>query len=189
MSNPNQIYTNPSKTPIIITIISLILVLALVIGYVVQLSSSKIDSNNTTPKLVTNSNKLNSSTPICAGGTGSSKLKDYDSTLKNKLTIEDTQVGSGKIVKSGDVVCIHYKGTLTDGTEFDSSYKRNQPFVTQIGVGSVIAGWDIGIVGLQEGGKRKLTIPAELGYGAKATGSIPANSTLIFEVELVKVLS
>jgi peptidylprolyl isomerase len=103
------------------------------------------------------------------------------------LKIEDTQAGTGKTVKAGDQVCIHYKGTLVDGTVFDSSYTRNTPFVTQIGVGQVIEGWDIGIVGLKEGGKRKLTIPPELGYGNKPNGQIPANSTLIFEVELLKV--
>jgi FKBP-type peptidyl-prolyl cis-trans isomerase len=101
------------------------------------------------------------------------------------LKIEDTQPGT--VVKAGDQVCIHYKGTLTDGTVFDSSYPRNQPFITQIGVGQVIEGWDIGIVGLKEGGKRKLTIPPELGYRDRAQGKIPANSTLIFEVELLKV--
>lgn len=103
------------------------------------------------------------------------------------LKIEETQVGNGKIVKAGDQVCIHYKGTLVDGTEFDSSYIRKTPFVTQIGVGQVIEGWDIGIVGLKEGGKRKLTIPPELAYRDRVAGKIPANSTLIFEVELLKV--
>ena len=103
------------------------------------------------------------------------------------LKIEDTKEGTGNPVKTGDQVCIHYRGTLTDGQEFDSSYKRNMPFVTPIGYGRVIEGWDIGIVGLKEGGKRKLTIPPQLAYKDRSTGTIPANSTLVFEVELVKI--
>lgn len=103
------------------------------------------------------------------------------------LKIEDTQEGTGTEVKSGDTVVIHYKGTLPDGTQFDSSYDRGEPFETQIGVGRVIKGWDLGVVGMKVGGKRKLTIPPSLGYGQQGTGSIPPNSTLIFELELLEV--
>lgn len=105
-----------------------------------------------------------------------------------KLIIEDIKVGDGKEVKSGDTVVMHYKGTLTDGTKFDSSYDRNEPFTTQIGVGQVIKGWDQGVPGMKIGGKRKLTIPSDLGYGASGAGAvIPPNATLIFEVELVEI--
>lgn len=104
-----------------------------------------------------------------------------------ELKIEDTQVGTGEEVKSGGTVSIHYKGTLTDGTVFDSSYDRGEPFETVIGVGQVIQGWDQGVVGMKVGGKRKLTIPPELGYGNQPVGTIPPNSTLIFEVELLGV--
>ena len=103
------------------------------------------------------------------------------------LKIEDLKVGTGSAVKSGDNIVINYKGTLTDGTKFDSSYDRGQPFETQIGVGQVIKGWDEGVVGMKVGGKRKLTIPPSMGYGNQAAGSIPPNSTLIFEVELVGI--
>lgn len=103
------------------------------------------------------------------------------------LKIEDTQEGTGAEVKSGDTVVIHYKGTLPDGTQFDSSYDRGEPFETQIGVGSVIKGWDLGVVGMKVGGKRTLTIPPSLGYGAQGTGPIPPNSTLIFELELLEI--
>ncbi|MBP9818145.1 FKBP-type peptidyl-prolyl cis-trans isomerase [Candidatus Shapirobacteria bacterium] len=107
----------------------------------------------------------------------------------SSLKIEDTLVGSGPAVKSGDTIAIHYLGTLVDGKKFDSSYDRGQPFQTKIGVGQVIKGWDEGVVGMKVGGKRKLTIPPELGYGSQEIpGAIPANSTLIFEVELVKIL-
>lgn len=105
-----------------------------------------------------------------------------------ELKIEDLQIGTGSAgVKIGDNISINYRGTLTDGTEFDSSYKRNQPFETQIGVGQVIQGWDQGVIGMKVGGKRKLTIPPELGYGSRGAGTIPPNSTLIFEVELMGI--
>jgi len=100
---------------------------------------------------------------------------------------EDTVVGTGAVVTKGSTVTIHYKGMLTDGTIFDSSYARNQPFSTQIGVGRVIKGWDEGIIGMKVGGKRKLTIAPEYGYGSQANQAIPANSTLIFETELLEV--
>ena len=104
-----------------------------------------------------------------------------------KVQIEDLEVGEGEEVKSGDTVVMHYRGTLQDGTQFDSSYDRGEPFVTQIGTGAVIQGWDQGVPGMKVGGKRKLTIPPELGYGDADMGSIPPNSTLIFEVELLEI--
>ncbi|HVZ58929.1 MAG TPA: FKBP-type peptidyl-prolyl cis-trans isomerase [Patescibacteria group bacterium] len=102
-----------------------------------------------------------------------------------KLKIEDLTVGTGAEAKIGDTVKVNYTGTLTNGKKFDSSYDRNQPFTFTLGKGEVIKGWDQGIVGMKVGGKRKLTIPPDLGYGNTAQGSIPANSTLIFEVELL----
>ncbi len=104
-----------------------------------------------------------------------------------QMKVEELVVGTGKEVKKGDSIVIHYKGTLLDGSTFDSSYTRGQPFETQIGVGQVIKGWDEGVVGMKVGGKRRLTIPPLLGYGDRAIGPIPANSTLIFEVELIDV--
>ena len=110
---------------------------------------------------------------------------------QGELIVEDIEVGTGDaVVESGDDIVIHYKGTLTDGTVFDSSYDRGEPFQTQIGVGQVIKGWDEGVLGMKPGGKRKLTIPPNMAYGESGTsdGSIPPNSTLIFEVELVEIL-
>lgn len=108
--------------------------------------------------------------------------------IMENLKIEDIKVGTGAEVKSGDTVSMHYLGTLLDGTKFDSSYDRKEPFSTKIGVGQVIKGWDQGIPGMKVGGKRKLTIPSYLAYGEQGAGGvIPPNSTLIFEVELVKV--
>ena len=108
-------------------------------------------------------------------------------TEATDLKVEDTKVGEGEEVESGDTIVIHYKGTLTDGTKFDSSYDRGEPYETQIGVGQVIQGWDLGVVGMKIGGKRKLTIPPSLGYGEQGSGAIPPNSTLIFEVELIDI--
>lgn len=105
-----------------------------------------------------------------------------------KLIIEDLIVGTGSEVKSGDLVSIHYYGTLEDGKQFDSSYDRNQPFETEIGVGQVIRGWDEGVPGMKIGGKRKLTIPFDMAYGERGIpGVIPPKSTLIFEVELLNI--
>lgn len=108
-------------------------------------------------------------------------------TTQDGLKYLDEVVGTGDEVKSGDTVTVHYLGTLENGVKFDSSYDRNAPFTTQIGVGHVIKGWDEGIVGMKTGGKRKLVIPSDLGYGNQSAGSIPPNSTLVFEVELLKI--
>ena len=105
-----------------------------------------------------------------------------------KLEIKDLVVGKGTEAKTGDSVKVHYVGTLPDGKEFDSSKKHNQPFDFELGAGRVIKGWDQGVVGMKIGGKRKLTVPPSLGYGARGFPPvIPPNSTLIFEVELLEV--
>ncbi|MFC1710362.1 FKBP-type peptidyl-prolyl cis-trans isomerase [Patescibacteria group bacterium] len=103
------------------------------------------------------------------------------------LEIEDIEIGTGDEAVSGKTITVNYLGTLTNGIKFDSSYDRNQPFSFTLGAGEVIQGWDQGFAGMKVGGKRKLTIPPDLGYGSRAAGSIPPNSTLIFEVELLKV--
>ena len=106
-----------------------------------------------------------------------------------ELQKTDIKVGSGKEAKAGDTVTVHYRGTLTDGTKFDASYDRNQPLDFTLGTGRVIQGWDQGVAGMKEGGKRKLVIPGDLAYGPNPPpGSpIPPNATLVFEVELLKV--
>ena len=96
---------------------------------------------------------------------------------------------SGIMYKKNCVIEVHYEGRLENGKEFDSSKKRGQPFQFTLGIGQVIQGWDQGFNGMKVGGKRTLTIPAEMGYGSRAAGSIPPNSTLIFDVELLKVIS
>lgn len=104
-----------------------------------------------------------------------------------ELVIEDLTVGTGEEAKAGDLVEVHYVGTLTDGTEFDASRNRGQTFSFTIGAGEVIQGWDEGVPGMKVGGIRKLTIPSDMAYGEYGVGSIPGGATLIFEVELVSI--
>ncbi len=108
-------------------------------------------------------------------------------TTASGLKYEDKVVGTGASPKTGQRVTVHYTGTLVNGTKFDSSLDRGQPFTFVIGTGSVIKGWDEGVATMKVGGKRILYIPAALGYGSRANGPIPANSDLIFEVELLGV--
>ena len=104
------------------------------------------------------------------------------------LQIEDLTVGSGAEAKIGSSVAVHYTGWLTDGKKFDSSLDRKQAFTFTLGQGRVIQGWDQGVVGMKVGGKRKLTVPPDLGYGPRGYPPvIPANATLVFEVELLRV--
>jgi len=109
-------------------------------------------------------------------------------TTPSGLIIEDVTVGEGVAAATGQKVTVHYTGWLTNGTQFDSSKDRNDPFVFPLGGGRVIKGWDEGVQGMKVGGKRKLTIPPALGYGARGAGGvIPPNAELTFEVELLKV--
>ena len=102
------------------------------------------------------------------------------------LEIEVLKEGEGESPTKGNSVTVHYTGTLTDGTKFDSSLDRNDPFKFTLGVGQVIAGWDEGVATMKMGGKSRFTIPANLGYGARGAGGvIPPNATLVFEVELI----
>lgn len=100
------------------------------------------------------------------------------------LLFEDLEVGSGPEAKRGMVVTVHYAGYLEDGTIFDSSFE-GEPFTLQLGSGEVIPGFDLGIVGMKEGGRRAIFIPSALAYGANAIGSIPPNSNLVFEIVLL----
>ena len=115
-------------------------------------------------------------------------LNDISKTGKvTQLAVIDTAAGTGEEAKSGDTVTVNYIGVLPDGTVFDASQNHGQSFTFTLGAGQVIKGWDQGIVGMKVGGTRLLAIPPELAYGAQAIGAIPANSSLIFQVELVSI--
>jgi FKBP-type peptidyl-prolyl cis-trans isomerase len=119
----------------------------------------------------------------CGGGDDTATTPSGGGTL----LVEDLVVGAGPTAVIGDTVTVNYVGTLTDGTKFDSSYDRGQPFSFRIGAGQVISGWEQGVPGMRVGGKRRLTIPPSLAYGSAARGPIPANSTLLFDVDLVSI--
>lgn len=119
--------------------------------------------------------------PSTLGATPSPTVVDADAF--SMTTIKE---GKGDGAKSGQTVTVHYTGTLKDGTKFDSSVDRKQPFSFKLGAGDVIQGWDIGVLGMKVGEKRKLVIPASMGYGAAGvSGAIPPNATLLFEVEMI----
>lgn len=156
-------------------------VLAAIVLILVVVGAFLVLKNNETEKM--SNNPVNSEPKTEAVASSSGQI-----VTESGLKIEEIKVGEGKEVKPGDTVTIHYAGTLENGKKFDSSYDRNEPFQTQIGVGQVIEGWDEGVVGMKVGGKRKLTIPSDLAYGERGAGGvIPPNATLIFELELLDV--
>ncbi|MFM8313972.1 MAG: FKBP-type peptidyl-prolyl cis-trans isomerase [Deltaproteobacteria bacterium] len=117
--------------------------------------------------------------------TACKKEKDVTQLVKKDLV-----KGKGKEAKAGATVTVHYTGCLTNGTKFDSSFDAGKPFTFNLGQGQVIKGWDTGVEGMKVGGKRKLVIPADMGYGAAGAGGvIPPNSTLVFTVELIDVVA
>ncbi|MBX2866195.1 MAG: FKBP-type peptidyl-prolyl cis-trans isomerase [Leptolyngbyaceae cyanobacterium MAG.088] len=115
-------------------------------------------------------------------------MSDNMTTTDSGLMYEDLEVGTGALPTKGQAVTVHYTGTLENGEKFDSSRDRNRPFSFTIGVGQVIKGWDEGVATMRVGGRRKLVIPPDLGYGTRGAGGvIPPNATLIFDVELIRV--
>jgi FKBP-type peptidyl-prolyl cis-trans isomerase len=131
-----------------------------------------------------------SSTKTASTDVQSKQTQDGGKKVESQVTelgVVDTVVGTGIEAVASKKVTVHYTGTLTDGTKFDSSVDRGTPFSFTLGAGEVIKGWDQGFAGMKVGGKRKLTIPASMGYGSRANGKIPADSTLLFDVELLGV--
>lgn len=115
-------------------------------------------------------------------------VKEETPVQPNQLQVTDEKVGNGAEAVAGKKVSVHYTGTLQNGTKFDSSVDRGQPFEFTLGSGQVIKGWDQGVAGMKVGGKRKLVIPADLAYGSQSPSpSIPPNSTLLFDIELLAV--
>lgn len=120
-------------------------------------------------------------------GSQNTIAQNEEESMNQELQIEDVEVGDGEEAVAGKEVTVHYTGTFTNGEKFDSSVDRGDPFTFTLGAGQVIEGWDKGVEGMKVGGKRKLTIPPDLGYGPDDYGSIPGGSTLLFDVELLEV--
>jgi FKBP-type peptidyl-prolyl cis-trans isomerase len=120
---------------------------------------------------------------VACGGGGGTETPTGPSTI----TIVETTVGSGPVAVAGDVVTVHYVGSLTSGTQFDNSYTTNRPITFQLGAGQVIPGFEPGVVGMRVGGKRRVTVPPSLAYGSQGNGPIPPNATLVFDIELVSI--
>jgi peptidylprolyl isomerase len=179
-------------------IISILVVACALFGYAWYVNMNKesaVDSiqntNQTTP-----TEQSNITNPDAATQTGSAvNAQDMNQTQPQtteepvtELKANDVVVGTGDEAQPGDTVFVHYTGKLTNGQVFDSSIPRGQPFSFTLGSNTVIQGWEIGIQGMKVGGKRTLTIPPSLGYGAQGAGGvIPPNATLIFDVEMLKI--
>lgn len=120
-------------------------------------------------------------------GAGEAVEENQVVTLDSGVKLEITQAGDGVLPQSGQKVTVHYKGMLLDSSVFDNSFERGEPITFQVGIGQVIPGWDQGIAQLSKGAKAIITIPAEMAYGAMERPGIPANSTLVFEVEIIDI--
>ncbi|MBO0348745.1 FKBP-type peptidyl-prolyl cis-trans isomerase [Phormidium pseudopriestleyi FRX01] len=172
-------------------------VLVLVVAQFTDRSSQAIASNiqptQTTTEVPTPSKsllaqRLTAQTPIASADTTQEETTTTMVTTPSGLKYTEIEEGTGATPQKGQTVVVHYTGTLEDGTKFDSSRDRNQPFSFKLGVGQVIQGWDEGLSTMQVGGRRELVIPPELGYGARGAGGvIPPNATLIFDVELLRI--
>lgn len=170
-------------------LVTVFLTLLVVVGgyFVFKIPSPDMNQPLQEASLSDNIESVDTSTLGAEVSVASGASSTTATNMNDKLQIVDEVVGTGAEAVAGKSITVNYSGTLTNGTKFDSSYDRNQPFTFNLGAGEVIAGWDQGFAGMKVGGKRKLTIPASLGYGSADMGAIPPNSTLVFEVELLKV--
>ena len=157
-------------------------VLAACGGSAAQSGASDAPTNALTPAPQSNAEQ-----PLAAVDAGPPP-GEPGAVVPGKVTIVDNVVGTGATAKTGDRVGVHYTGTLTDGTVFDSSRTRGTPFEFRLGSGQVIPGWEQGIAGMKIGGRRTLTIPPDLAYGARGAGGVvPPNAVLVFDVELLSL--
>jgi len=153
----------------------------------------RLDDNTDLLSSISNENQVASVVTISEGVDSKAVLEeslrdsmDIHGTLK-KMIIDDVVLGEGAEVTIGDTVTVHYIGTLQNGQQFDNSYTKGNPFSFTVGEGRVIQGWEQGLIGMKAGGQRILVIPPQLAYGANVVGPIPANSTLVFSIELVEI--
>ncbi len=163
--------------------------IALILGLPLLLTgctSKNVEVENPAPALKSLPSVLPSAPLNGSSGSKDEPAKQEEINETKELISTTLKEGSGEGAEKGDYLTMHYVGTLADGTKFDSSRDRGKPFNFQLGGGQVIKGWDEGIVGMKIGELRRLVIPADMAYGDNAMGSIPAGSTLIFEVELLK---
>ncbi len=178
-----------SKNLVPLLIVAAVIIIGALGAYLVMNQSNTNTNTNVNPFQENATNNTNPVSPTQVAGSPTPVPTIVNSqTLPDGLKIDDFVIGEGAEVKAGDTVVIHYTGTLENGQKFDSSVDRNQPFETKIGTGQVIKGWDEGVIGMKVGGKRRLTVPPELGYGKQGVqGAIPPNSTLIFDLELLQI--
>lgn len=191
MENENQ----PKQNNILSGILSgaIFMGMLAVIIYAVTYFANNTNTEINLPKNMkeqTNTSDITEETVSSAapqGGQAAQNIKEI--VIDGKFKYAVLQEGSGEAAKAGDKVAVHYVGTLLDGTKFDSSVDRGEPFSFTLGAGQVIKGWDIGVAGMKVGEQRRLTIPPEYGYGPEGTpgGPIPPNATLIFMVALLKI--
>jgi len=147
-------------------------------------STASVGSTTSQTAVSANSAAVQGAAPASASSAHNTAPRDIQG-----MTVQDIKEGTGTTAANGDQVTVNYVGTLTDGTTFDSSIARKQPFTFTLGAGQVIKGWDLGVAGMKVGGERKLVIPPSLGYGSQGTpgGPIPPNATLNFTVDLLSV--
>ena len=165
-----------NKTTKGIVIAIAVLIVFVFVGWIGGTFDPILSGMSTNQQVVQNNNQNVTNT--------NNQINNMDNT---KLGIKDEVVGTGAEAVSGKSVTVDYVGTFTDGKKFDSSIDRGTPFTFTLGAGQVIQGWDVGVQGMKVGGKRILVVPPQMGYGFDGYGPIPANSTLIFEVSLLKV--
>lgn len=171
----------------IIGIVASIALLALALGFA-RLSPFTQDKEKATGEHASDMIKVDSSAK--GGDVALRQAIVNGSTREGRITnliVYDLSVGDGREARIGDTVTVHYIGLLKDGPEFDNSYKKGGPISFKVGAGEVIEGWDRGIIGMKEGGKRVLVVPSEMGYGDTAVDPLPANATLIFSIELLSI--
>ena len=173
---------------LLLTLVAVVVVV--IVAWFMKKSSNTDMGLNTSPTTtpLPTATELVSESPTPAATTTAQITPGPVVTLAGGLKVQDLVVGTGVEAKNGKTMTVHYVGTLENGTKFDSSVDRGQPFNFTLGAGEVIQGWDKGVLGMKVGGKRKLIIPSALGYGSRGAGNmIPPNATLIFQGELLAV--